>query len=689
MVNSRFAVAFAVGGLAVAASVGAQVQPRYRQIYASDSLALMGPTLSPNGRWIAFTAQSPDNISTQVFVIGASGGTPVEITGRGATDVMPVWLPTSDGLVFRSSRASGGLMAIRVDAQSGQAKGDLHRVTLEPVQLGMSYAISPDGNEIAYATGQVQGHAYIRVVPAVGGTTRTITEVPVAAGALRWRSPESIEYAIRDRATDLATMRVASHGGTPQVVRHYDLTKGFVIDGGPFALRGAVVRINADTLGRVSVVSPGGDTVAHIDTRGSQSRGGLYQLLRIADDGSTVMMAAAHSRTAVRLASISGEGTPRTLRPISDTSSIDEAVGFSADSRGVYSLNRHLPVPRLELIPVGGGQSRFWTLPSDVRGVYATSGGQFAYVAEGHSGANHRTLHLLNLQTGKLEEVSNRVSGRRIYPNPDRNDILFAEANGTRFDFRRFIPGQGNTVIASVDTSHLNYPNRAGTTFNEHGVVYHRVVGDSSLIFGQRGDVAHLITRFAGSVYALALSPDGHTLAVEGKRKEGGKSRSFAQLVSLDDELAPRTPPMDILGTAVGFDEVTWSPDGKTLGVGYSAQVRSDTVLTWSFLTPDGKIQRTVQIPRPFAFSEWSTFWGKDGKHVYVLTTNDPETKMDVWRISSTGNERPQSILSREANQVWDFWLSPDEKNIVYNPDLPAHSAIWRVDLPGLAVAKP
>jgi hypothetical protein len=684
---TRFAV-FA-GALAFAPAT-ALSQPRYLQVYASDSATLAAPTLSPNGRWIALSQESQAGDAIQIMVVASSGGAPTTITKRGARDLMPVWLPASDGVVFRSSRADDGLMVAPIDAQTGHPKGDLRRLTIEPVQQGLSYAVSPNGREVAYITTKTKGHAYLKVLPAAGGTARTVTEVFAPVAQIYWTSPEAIEYSTVNQSTsEFVVMRVSSRGGNPQLLRHYDQTKGFAVHTPKFALRGARVRINADTLGRVSVVSFGGDTLARFDSKGSSNHSGLNQHLRVSDDGATVTMASAHSRTAVRLASMGGDGTPRPFRATNDTTSVDEPIGFTADSRSVYIINRHQPAPRLEAAPIDGGQSRFWSLPRGVGEVFPTKSGRYAYVADGHSRDSSRTLRSLELATGKLEEISNRVRSRRIIARPDADDVLFAEANGNRLEFRQYGAGR-NALIASVDTNHLD-PNagRSGSDFNEHGVVYVRLFGDTARIFGQRGDSPRLIATIVGSVNALALSPNGRMLAYFGVRKESEKRHPFAQLAELDDQFGARGIPKDILGSPVWFDELTWSADNQTLGVGYATAGRADTTLTWSFLATDGTVRRTVEIPHPFAFSEWSTYWSKDNKRVYVLTANDPETRMGIWRISVDPGERPQNVISREGNQVWDSWISPDEKHVVYGPELPAHNVIWRIELPGMATGKP
>ena len=109
-------------------------QPRYTEIYSSDSVDLMSPALSPDGKWVAFESRRQRDTKVALFIISASGGRPRALTTGGYVDGWPVWFPASDRIVFRSSRVDGSLMTLKIDARTGAPIGDPQRLTIEPVQ---------------------------------------------------------------------------------------------------------------------------------------------------------------------------------------------------------------------------------------------------------------------------------------------------------------------------------------------------------------------------------------------------------------------------------------------------------------------------------------------------------------------------------------------------------------------------
>ena len=77
------------------------------------------PHFSPDGEWIAFTAEYEGN--TDVYAIPARGGEPVRLTWHPGGDYVTGWTPGSDSIVFRSARER------------------------QPTQINRLYAVSLDG----------------------------------------------------------------------------------------------------------------------------------------------------------------------------------------------------------------------------------------------------------------------------------------------------------------------------------------------------------------------------------------------------------------------------------------------------------------------------------------------------------------------------------------------------------------
>src|SRR6266850_5469241 len=62
------------------------------------------PVFSPDGKWIAFTAQYDGN--ADVFVMAAEGGEPRRLTYHPQPDQVLAWTPDSQRILFRSPRTS-------------------------------------------------------------------------------------------------------------------------------------------------------------------------------------------------------------------------------------------------------------------------------------------------------------------------------------------------------------------------------------------------------------------------------------------------------------------------------------------------------------------------------------------------------------------------------------------------------
>lgn len=75
------------------------------QRLTSDEGSESFPRFSPDGRWIAFSAQYDGN--QDVFVVAATGGEPRRLTWHPGADQVVEWTPDGKEIVFRSMRASG------------------------------------------------------------------------------------------------------------------------------------------------------------------------------------------------------------------------------------------------------------------------------------------------------------------------------------------------------------------------------------------------------------------------------------------------------------------------------------------------------------------------------------------------------------------------------------------------------
>ncbi len=102
------------------------------------------PHFSPDGKWVAFTAQYGGN--TDVYVVAAEGGTPRRLTWHPGADQARGWTPDGRRVVFASSRVSAPdtydrLWTVSVDGGMPE---------LLPMWRGEAASYSPDGARIAY-----------------------------------------------------------------------------------------------------------------------------------------------------------------------------------------------------------------------------------------------------------------------------------------------------------------------------------------------------------------------------------------------------------------------------------------------------------------------------------------------------------------------------------------------------------
>lgn len=106
--------------------------------------AEVNPHFSPDGKWIAFTAQYEGNID--VYVIPSEGGDPLRLTWHSGADLVQGWMPDGQHIVFQSARESKPTQTNR-----------LYTVSVEggtPVALALARAaygeVSDNGKYLAY-----------------------------------------------------------------------------------------------------------------------------------------------------------------------------------------------------------------------------------------------------------------------------------------------------------------------------------------------------------------------------------------------------------------------------------------------------------------------------------------------------------------------------------------------------------
>lgn len=147
-------------------------QPRARGTLltrlTSDPGLTVQPSLSPDGKLIAYSSDRAGDGGLDIWVQQLAGGEPVRLTRDPADDQDPSFSPDGSRILFSSGRQGGGvyMMSALGGAEQKIAEG------------GFGPRFSPDGNWIAYRTGDrlatIFGSGAIYVVPTGGGVPRRL-----------------------------------------------------------------------------------------------------------------------------------------------------------------------------------------------------------------------------------------------------------------------------------------------------------------------------------------------------------------------------------------------------------------------------------------------------------------------------------------------------------------------------------
>ena len=147
--------------------------PQVRLTYGADT----EPTWSPDGSSIAFSR------SSDIHVIPAAGGSPVNLTNHPSIDSSPAWSPDGHRIVFASNR--DGPLALYLMNADGSG---ISRLTGNLVTAG-GPAWSPDGSAIAFNCIIESGNYDVCTVTVDGSTLTRLTTAPGRDSDAAW-SPD-------------------------------------------------------------------------------------------------------------------------------------------------------------------------------------------------------------------------------------------------------------------------------------------------------------------------------------------------------------------------------------------------------------------------------------------------------------------------------------------------------------------
>jgi Tol biopolymer transport system component len=122
---------------------------------------------SPDGQRIVFV-EFRGGTNQDIWVSGADGSNPVQLTTNPAIDWAPSWLPDNDTIAFQSDRGGRGRVWT-ISIRSGQEK-----LLVDPQQQLGWPSVSPDGKQIVFNSTR-SGTTNLWMIPTSGGPAEQLT----------------------------------------------------------------------------------------------------------------------------------------------------------------------------------------------------------------------------------------------------------------------------------------------------------------------------------------------------------------------------------------------------------------------------------------------------------------------------------------------------------------------------------
>jgi Tol biopolymer transport system component len=205
--------------------------PRQLTRLTSDSGLTTEPSISADGRLVAYASDRAGAGSLDIWVQQAAGGGAVRLTDDPADDRSPSLSPDGTLIAFRSDRGTGG---IHVMPSLG---GDARLIAPE----GRAPKFSPDGRTIAYWTGNwlatrgVQSRLRSFVIDVNGGTPTQVAADLFSAGEPVWSPDGTMLLVFGRRGTSGADAQenwwiVPARGGSVRATDAYEVFRAAGLD---------------------------------------------------------------------------------------------------------------------------------------------------------------------------------------------------------------------------------------------------------------------------------------------------------------------------------------------------------------------------------------------------------------------------------------------------------------------------
>lgn len=474
------------------------------------------PSLSPDGKSVAYSSDQNGNFEIYVKQLSPSGGE-LQLTNDGQQNFLPSWSPDGQRIAYHS-KSRGGIWI--VSAIGGTPK--------QITETGSKPAWSPDGSAIAFQSGtsaeaftsRTMPPSTIWIVPSNGGTPRQISQSVNPAGGHSYPSwsadGKRIAFEVSDyifstvwsMAADGTDLKKIISGGQPiySADGRYIYFLHWSIGGGEFAR--IEVSSSGDPVGEpITVLQPGaGTTVAGFEISADGKRI-VYSADRIVSNLWSVPL----------LSNGSAAGRPSIFS--TDTSQRNSLPRFSLDGRKI-ALNRWRPTVGAD-VWVADADGKNLTQFTNNSGIDTHAGflpgaERLAFLTDRDN--KYLTLWTVSLATGKQEPLLNLGDGVQFASvSPDGNYVAY-----------QFIQnGTMNVWVASIhdgQRKQLTFDNEmAGfPCWSPDGqwIAFEMKRGDNDylMLMPSKGGQATQLTFGKGKNWPHSFSPDGDEIVFAGER---------------------------------------------------------------------------------------------------------------------------------------------------------------------------
>lgn len=530
----------------------------------------MIPWWSPDGKWIAYHAESP---GFDVFVVSVDGGEPRQLTSGPGQDFPRGWLPDGSGvIVTRNGVGDSHTLLVKLDGSPPTRLG--------PVMPGDQHASpSPDGTLMGFDLhqGATPGTVWVQDLAGTEPARQLTTEnFEFAQQGYMW-SPDGRELAYTSGRT-----------GTTDI---------WVVDATTGESRQVTTDVRNDHNPRWS---PDGKWIAFLSDRGGQtdlwvapSAGGPARRVTSdveveafpvwSPDGQALYFARNQVSVQVQALPVDG-GAPRTLLDWPNYA-IEFAASLSPDGTTLLFTSNRSGNRDIWSLPVAGGEpAPFIAAPSaDYDPRYSPDGRQVLFTSDR---AGSVDLWVVPATGGEPSRLTNdRAVETEAAWSPDGTRVVYVAAG----ELRMVSASGGEPVLLSREASQVRLPQWSP----DGRFIYFIGAAAGGLaqyrIPSEGGPIENLGAR--KTIGFSQLSPDGLWIAYSAF--EGGWA--FQELLSTAGGAPRRLSP----DTTNVFQPVSfWAPDGRSLVV-HALDLQSNRDATDVFLVqmPEGTWRPLTRTP--------------------------------------------------------------------------------------------